>query len=100
MKPTFLLNAERRLMSALVSACAPVYRSATNARMAVAEDIDLGDYGVIREGTQGRVTHFDTEDGTLMLTLDEPHPALRHWDNTLLLVPFLTDDAACKLKVV
>lgn len=94
MRPSFLLSADLRPVSALV-------------RKADADAIPIGTsvtvvtpyttpYGEIAAGTKGFVEYVDPESGLMEILMEGIEPALLHWGNLLILVPFDTDDlAAC-----
>lgn len=49
-------------------------------------------YGWITAGAKGFVDFVDERDGTLWILIEGMEPALLHWENKLVLVPFDTED--------
>jgi hypothetical protein len=50
------------------------------------------EYGDVPEGTKVFVQHVADEDGATWLRAEGDVPALFHWDNLIVIVPYLTED--------
>ena len=92
MRPSFLLNTELRPVSCYLP-------KAMDGALTVGTEVKLTcdfetDYGVIPYGTKGFVEFAEPTSGIVTLLMEGLEPALLHWQNRLMLVPFDTDDLA------
>lgn len=92
MRPTFLLDLELKLASALVSKDTP--HAITTGTMVVLSTAFETPWGVVPTGTKGFVEYVDDIDGMLVVLVEGAEPALYNWGNKLVLIPFDTDDLA------
>lgn len=90
MRPTFLLNLEMQLVSALVSKHEP-HSIKPGFLMQLTRPFNTP-WGPVPAGTQGVVDYVDADDGIVYLLMLGALPVLFNWDNQLILVPFETED--------
>lgn len=98
MRPTFLLNTDLQLVSALVT-------KGVEDGLKLHTSIELvgeytTEYGKIDAGSRGFVDYIDPENGTVEILMEGIQPAVLAWGNMLILVPFDTDDVLPCLRVV
>jgi hypothetical protein len=56
-------------------------------------------HGMVPAGAVGFVDHVDEESGAVWILMEGIEPALFHWDNTLIIVPYDTEDLVDCLEV-
>lgn len=91
MKRAFIVNADGRLSSALVSIDTP---NALNIgdRITISRPLDLGHEAEIEKGEQGTVDHIDASTGFTNILMDRLHWGLAPWRNHMWLEPYGTED--------
>lgn len=92
MKPTFLLNTDLKPISALIT-------KTDETGIALHKSVELvrefeTPHGIIPAGAKGFVDYVDPENGTVEILMEGIEPALVHWGNIIILVPFQTDELA------
>jgi len=94
MRPTFLLNQDNQLISAIA------HKSHLSVGMCLmlTREYDTG-YGLIPAGTKGWIEVVHPEEGCVQVRWEGAEPALYAWGNVLILVPFSTDDLTDALVV-
>lgn len=90
MRPTFLINLDLQLVSALASKSQPHALQVGHCLELTADFITP--WGNIPAGTKGFVDFVDDIDGLVELLVEGFVPALHLWGQRLVLVPFATDD--------
>lgn len=90
MRPTFLLDLELRLHSAITSKSEP-HALQVGTGVTFAADYETP-WGKLAAGTKAFVSFVDDKDGLTELLVEGADPALYAWDNKLVLVPFDTED--------
>lgn len=56
-------------------------------------------YGEVEAGAVGFVEHVDEPSGATWILMEGIEPALFHWDNTFIIVPYDTEDLLACLEV-
>jgi hypothetical protein len=90
MRPAIILNAQNKAVSVLVS-WFEISALSVGTKVELVKDFETP-YGKISAGTKGFVDYVDPETGTIWLLMEGIEPALIHWDNMLVLMPFDTED--------
>jgi hypothetical protein len=57
-------------------------------------------YGLVPAGTKGFVEYIDEPQGSVWILMEGMEPALLHWDNRLIIVPYDTEDLVACLEVM
>jgi hypothetical protein len=92
MRPTFLLNSDCKPVSALASKAEP-HALHVGLRVSLARDFETP-WGIVPAGSKGHVSFVDELTGSIDILIEGTLPALYHWQDTLVLVPWETDDLA------
>lgn len=103
MKPAFLLNAARQLISCLLNKdetrdCSGI---TVGTMLATTREVDLDYEGVLPAGSKGWVEYIDPENGEIEVLLEgAPLSPQGHWGNLMVLKPFHTEDIITALVAV
>lgn len=96
MKPTFTLDHDHHAQSAIQSKLLPgAITVGTTVITTAPYETELG---VLPAGSKGFVKYCDETTGEVGILMEGMEPALLHWKNMLVLMPFDTDDMLAVLE--
>lgn len=97
MRNTFTLNDENHLQSAIRRRKEP-HVLTVGSKLVLSKGYRTP-HGLVPEGAVGFVEHVDGESGAVWILMEGIEPALLYWDNTLIIVPYDTEDLLACLEV-
>jgi hypothetical protein len=102
MRPAYLFDAELKPVSCLIPKSIPgAFVPGMEIKLTRSYNTEFGE---IPLGTKGFVEYVDDETGLVEVLMEGIWPALMHWYNKLILVPFdtedLTDCMVCGLRTI